>query len=219
MTSTPRRTAHQIASSMIEGASMASALIGGAAGAYVGYQIAPVSWTDGATIAFAGAVVVVGAVAVDGLVELVLTPLRRLLNNSRYRVPNKNVPALPGSLADSITTVAAVAARDAAGQAALAARIKLDRSDDGSFLTVAERWGGYENGEASLFLAPGVQLHFVCVADNYGASDRKFTLLTAEQDAPVAITSLAQLHQHLTAREAGLPVSQPVDNHKALSAA
>ncbi|WP_331762357.1 hypothetical protein OG612_45195 (plasmid) [Streptomyces sp. NBC_01527] len=216
MTSTPRQTAHQIASSMIEGASMATALIGGAAGAFFGYQLVPASWSGETRILAAGAVAVVGAVIVDGLAELVLAPLRRLLISSRYRTPDKESPALPGSLADTITAVAAAAASDAADQAAMAARIKLDRSADGSFLTAAEQWTGYENGEASLFLAPGVQLHFASFDDGYGR-ERKFTLLTSEQDAPVAITTLAQLHQHLTAREAGLPVAQPGDDNKALS--
>ncbi|MER5689429.1 hypothetical protein [Streptomyces sp. NPDC002205] len=49
------------------------------------------------------------------------------------------------------------------------------------------------------------------VASTCGGSDRKFTLLIAEQNAPVTITSLAQLHQHLTAREAGLPVGRQAD--------
>ncbi|MFF8646514.1 hypothetical protein [Streptomyces sp. NPDC015345] len=39
MTATLRQRANTVANSMIEGASMSSALIGGAAGAYLGYQL------------------------------------------------------------------------------------------------------------------------------------------------------------------------------------
>ncbi|MFE2943405.1 hypothetical protein ACFXKG_30780 [Streptomyces sp. NPDC059255] len=217
MASTPR--AQQIANSVIEGASATSALFGGAVGAYLGYQTGPASWSGEIRILLAGAAAVVGAVAIDALVDLAIAPLRRRLANSRYRTPARELPALPGSLADSIATVAAAAAGDAADQAAMAARIKLDRCDDGSFLTAAERWTGYENGEASLFLAPGAQLHFAFADDRHGYPERTFTLLTSQQDAPVAITTLAQLHQHLLARESGLPVPQPADSNTARSAA
>jgi hypothetical protein len=47
MTASLRQTATTVANSMIEGASMATALIGGAAGAYLGYQLAPITWSDG----------------------------------------------------------------------------------------------------------------------------------------------------------------------------
>ncbi len=61
MTATLRQTANTVANSMIEGASMASALIGATAGAYLGYQLAPAAWSDGTRVLFAGAVAVIGA--------------------------------------------------------------------------------------------------------------------------------------------------------------
>ncbi|GGX58455.1 hypothetical protein GCM10010321_89150 [Streptomyces chartreusis] len=117
------------------------------------------------------------------------------------------VPAT--TLEDSIAQVAAAAADDAAARAAHGAQLKLD-SSGASLLTDADCWRGYENGEAHLFLAPGVSLYFREVGAGYGRESKQFTLLTSEgEGSSTDIRTLAQLHQHLRARAAGLPVAPP----------
>ncbi|WP_329156378.1 hypothetical protein OIU91_42985 (plasmid) [Streptomyces sp. NBC_01456] len=201
MTATLRQTANAVASSMIEGASMATALIGGAAGAYLGYQLAPVTWSDGARIAFAGAVAVVGAVAIDGLAELVLAPMRRLMRRTPFNVTRASAPAPADNLDDALAQVATATEVDAAHRAAGAA-FRIDQGDN--FLRDEDRWRGYEDGEASFYLAPGVWLHHRAELGKYGR-EHHFTLLTGDGEQPVAITGMEQIRHHLAARAAGLP--------------
>ncbi|MEU9197762.1 hypothetical protein [Streptomyces hundungensis] len=202
MTATLRQTANTVANSMIEGASMASALIGGAAGAYLGYQLAPTAWTDGTRILFAGAVAVVGAVAIDGLAELVLAPMRRLMRTRSPLPPirpSAPAPAPAATLDEALAQVIAATEEDAAHRAA-SASLRIDDGDN--FLRREERWRGYEDGEASFYLAPGVVLHHRAERDEY---KHHFTLLTGDGEQPVAITGMEQIRHHLAARAAGLP--------------
>lgn len=203
MTATLRQMANTVASSMIEGASMAVALIGGAGGAYIGYQLAPADWSDGARIAFAGAVAVVGAVAIDGLAELVLAPMRRLMCKSRSiaSVGHRAAPAPAGTLDQALAQVATATEFDAAHRAAGAA-FRIDHGDN--FLRDQDRWRGYEDGEASFYLAPGVWLHHRTEQGKY-EREHHFTLLTGDGEQPVAITGMEQIRHHLAARAAGLP--------------
>ncbi|MGI5532524.1 hypothetical protein ACQEVX_35685 [Streptomyces syringium] len=200
MTATLRQTATAVASSMIEGASMAAALIGGAAGAYLGYQLAPADWSDGARIAFAGAVAVVGAVAIDGLAELVLAPMRRLMR-TRSPLPSTrpSAPAPAATLDEALAQAVTATEEDAARRAASAA-FRIDDGDN--FLRSEDRWRGYEDGEASFYLAPGVVLHHRAERGEY---KHHFTLLTGDGEMPVAITGMEQIRHHLAARAAGLP--------------
>lgn len=220
MTATLRQTATTVANSMIEGASMASALIGGAAGAYLGYQLAPTAWTDGTRILFAGAVAVVGAVAIDGLAELVLAPLRRLMRRTPFNVTRASAPAPADSLDDALAQVATATEADAAHRAANAA-FRIDQGDN--FLRDEDRWRGYEDGEASFYLAPGVVLHHRAEVGKYGR-EHHFTLLTGDGEQPVAITGMEQIRHHLAARAAGLPArpatadTEDADEDKALIA-
>ncbi|MFF5315559.1 hypothetical protein [Streptomyces massasporeus] len=208
MTANLRQTANTVASSMIEGASMATALIGGAAGAYLGYELAPASWTDGARIAFAGAVAVVGAVAIDGLAELVLAPMRRLMYKNRSTASAStgrgSAPAPADTLDQALAQVATATEDDAANRAANAS-IRIDHGDN--FLRDVDRWRGYEDGEASFYLAPGVWLHHRSEKDKYGYGEPLFTLLTGDGDEPVVITGLEQIRHQLAARAAGLPAA------------
>lgn len=203
MTATLRQTANAVANSMIEGASMATALIGGAAGAYLGYQLAPTTWSDGARIAFAGAVAVVGAVAIDGLAELVLAPMRRLMRRTPFNVTRASAPAPADNLDDALAQVATATEADAAYRAANAA-FRIDQGDN--FLRDEDRWRGYEDGEASFYLAPGVWLHHRAELGKYGR-EHHFTLLTGDGEQPVAITGMEQIRHHLAARAAGLPAA------------
>ncbi|MFG2600725.1 hypothetical protein [Streptomyces sp. NPDC048462] len=203
MTATLRQTATTVASSMIEGASMATALIGGAAGAYLGYQLAPADWSDGTRIAFAGAVAVVGAVAIDGLAELALVPLRRLMR-TRSPLPStrRSGPAPAATLDEALAQVVTATEEDAAHRAA-SASLRIDDGDN--FLRSEDRWRGYEDGEASFYLAPGVVLHHRTERSKYGHREPRFTLLTGDGEQPVAITGMEEIRHQLAARAAGLP--------------
>ncbi|MGY4966624.1 hypothetical protein [Streptomyces sp. 900105245] len=204
MTATLRQTANSVAHTMIEGVSMTSALIGGAAGAYLGYQLAPVAWSDDSRIAFAGAVAVVGALAIDGLAELVLAPLRRLMR-TRSPLPStrRSAPAPAATLDEALAQVTAATEVDAARRAA-GDSFRIDDGDN--FLRDEDRWRGYENGEASFYLAPGVVLHHRAEVGKYGRKNH-FTLLTGDGEQPVAITGMEQIRLHLAARAAGLPAA------------
>ncbi|MCY0947001.1 hypothetical protein [Streptomyces antarcticus] len=204
MTASLRQATDTVANSMIEGASMASALIGGAGGAYLGYQLAPAAWTDGARIAFAGAVAVVGAVAIDGLAELVLAPMRRLMRRTPLSVTRASAPAPAATLDEALAQVVVATEDDAAHRAAGAA-IRIDHGDN--FLGNESRWRGYEDGEASFYLAPGVVLHHRTEKSSYGHRESRFTLLTGDGEQPVAITGMEQIRHHLAARAAGLPAT------------
>ncbi|MEV2255886.1 hypothetical protein AB0I94_35920 [Streptomyces sp. NPDC050147] len=208
MTATLRQTANTVASSMIEGASMATALIGGAGGAYIGYELAPTDWSDGARIAFAGAVAVVGAVAIDGLAELVLAPMRRLMHKSRSTASantgRTSAPAPADTLDQALAQVATATEDDAANRAASAAW-RIDQGD--GFLRDVDRWRGYEDGEASFYLAPGVWLHYRSEKNKYGNTEPRFALLTGDGEMPVVITGMEQIRHRLAARAAGLPTA------------
>ncbi|MEV8529211.1 hypothetical protein AB0451_34570 [Streptomyces sp. NPDC052000] len=208
MTATLRKAATTVAGTMVDGASMAAALIGGVGGAYLGYQLTLASWSDGLRIAAAGAAAVVGAVAIDGLAELVLAPMRRLMWTNRSTAsPNRSsAPAPADTLDDALAQVVTATEDDAAHRAATAA-IRIDRGDN--FLRDEDRWRGYEDGEASFYLAPGVWLHHRSELDKYGC-EHHFTLLTGDGEQPVAITGIDQIRHQIAARTAGLPVSKPI---------
>ena len=114
--------------------------------------------------------------------------------------------ALPDEVAISAITVAELAAgphvtTDAAERAATHAWV-LDQGDD--FLRASARWRGYPDGTATFYLAPGAVLHYRSTPADYG-TDKEFTLLTSDADAPVRVTTLLQLHQVLADRAAGHP--------------
>ncbi|MGW7603184.1 NUDIX domain-containing protein [Streptomyces antimycoticus] len=113
-------------------------------------------------------------------------------------------PAVPTSLAEALAQSAAAAEDDAAERAAAAA-FSIDRSEN--FLRDPARWRGYEDGEASFHLAPGIALHYHGAEDERGRRGHHFTLLTSESDTPVTVTGVAQIRHHLAALAAGLPVT------------
>ncbi|WP_075694104.1 hypothetical protein [Streptomyces acidiscabies] len=202
-----RRAAITVADAATEGLDMVTVVIGGAIGAWAGYTYSPDTWSGDWRLALAGAVAVVAAVAVNSLADLFLTPLRRLLTKARSTRPQtttRTAPAAPTTLDEGLAQVTAATEDDAANRAASAAW-RIDQGEN--FLRDEDRWRGYEDGEASFFLAPGVWLHYRSDKDKYGHSEHHFTLLTGDGDEPVAITSIDQIRHHLTARAAGLPAA------------
>lgn len=170
---------------------------------------------------------VIFAVGVYQFLDWVTDPIAKRLNELGYswtsRTSGTEAPAPASTLDDGIAQVADAAAEDAAYRAAHGVMVKLDGSGN-SLLADSGRWQGFENGEARYHLAPGLALYFRPIQGQYGKAANEFTLLSGgSEDDSVQITSLAQLHQQLTARAAGLPVAVPVDdtdgNARGLSAA
>ena len=201
-----RRATLAVADTATEGLDMATVVIGGAIGAWAGYTYSPDTWTGDWRLAFAGAVAVVAAVAVNGMAELILAPLRRLLNTARRTSPQtttRTAPAAPDTLDEGLAQAAAATKDDAASRAAAAAW-RIDQGDQ--YLRDENRWCGYENGEASFFLAPGIWLHYRSERTSYG-NEPRFTLLTGDGDQPVPITNVDQIRHQLAAHAVGLPAS------------
>lgn len=202
-----RRAAITVASAVTEGLDMTTVLIGGAIGAWAGYTYYPETWSGDWRLAATGAVAVVAAVAINGMAELFITPLRRLVTKSRHNRPQGSghtAPDAPATLNEGLAQVTAATEDDAANRAASAAW-RIDQGE--SFLRDEDRWRGYEDGEASFFLAPGVWLHYRRDENKYGNTEPLFTLLTGDGDEPVTITGIDQIRHHLTARAAGLPAA------------
>ncbi|WP_411152649.1 hypothetical protein [Streptomyces sp. A30] len=202
-----RRATITVASAVTEGLDMTTVLIGGAIGAWAGYTYYPETWSGDWRLALTGAVAVVAAVAINGMAELFITPLRRLVTEARHNRPRTSVytaPDAPATLDEGLAQVTAATEDDAAHRASNAA-YHIDRGEN--FLRDENRWRGYEDGEASFYLAPGVWLHYASTEAKYGTRDHDFTLLTGDGDEPVAITSIDQIRHHLTARAAGLPAA------------
>ncbi|QNT98318.1 hypothetical protein HEP81_08090 (plasmid) [Streptomyces griseofuscus] len=197
-----RRAAIAVADAATEGLDMVTVVIGGAIGAWAGYTYSPDTWSGDWRLAFAGGVAVVAAVAVNSLAELFLTPLRRLLTKARSTArptaPRRNTA--PATTLDEALAQVVVATEEDAAHRAASAAFRIDDSDN--FLRSEDRWRGYEDGEASFYLAPGVVLHHRADRDDY---KHHFTLLTGDGEEPVVITGMEQIRHRLAARAAGLP--------------
>ncbi|MEV7160272.1 hypothetical protein AB0N77_37640 [Streptomyces misionensis] len=212
MNRTVRHATLTVADAAAEGLDMVTVVIGGAIGAWAGYTYSPDTWSGDWRLAFAGGVAVVAAVAVNSLAELFLTPLRRLLTKARTTTRPTSMRTAPATLDEGLAQVVGATEDDAAARAASAAW-RIDKGDN--FLRDEDRWRGYEDGEASFYLAPGVWLHHCTAKGKYGDTEPRYTLLTGDGDQPVVITSMEQIRQHLTARAAGLPVSvSPKDDDR-----
>ncbi|WP_432020271.1 hypothetical protein [Streptomyces sp. 1222.5] len=199
-----RRATLAVADAATEGLDMVTVVIGGAIGAWAGYTYSPDTWSGDWRLALAGGVAVVAAVAVNSLAELFLTPLRRLLTKARSTArpttPRRNTAPAPAATLDEALAQVVVATEEDAAHRAANAAFRIDDSDN--FLRSEDRWRGYEDGEASFYLAPGVVLHHRADRDDY---KHHFTLLTGDGEEPVVITGMEQIRHHLAARAAGLP--------------
>ncbi|MFG2220451.1 hypothetical protein ACGFN1_37585 [Streptomyces sp. NPDC048685] len=194
-----------VADAATEGLDMATVVIGGAIGAWAGYTYYPDTWSGDWHLALTGAAAVIAAVAVNSMAGLILAPLRRLLNKARAqlaRTATRTAVAVPATLGEGLAQVAAATEADAASRASSAAW-RIDKGDN--FLQDEARWNGYENGEATFFIAPGVQLHYR--SEKNQNSEPRFTLLTSDGDQPVPITNVEQIRHQLAARAAGLPAA------------
>ncbi|MEV7980833.1 hypothetical protein [Streptomyces sp. NPDC086519] len=163
----------------------------------------------------AAVLAVIFAIGASQFLDWTTSPISKRLNELSYGWPSRTstkAPAPAATLDDGIALVADAAVQDAAARAAHGVMVTLDESGS-SLLSQADRWQGFENGEARYHLAPGLALYFRGIEGHYGTITNEFTLLSGDsEDDSVQITSLAQIHQHLTARAAGLPVAVPVDD-------
>ncbi|MFF4227427.1 hypothetical protein ACFYZH_31895 [Streptomyces abikoensis] len=202
-----RRTRIRITEALVDGVSLAGSLLVGAFGTYAAYRLAPATWTGDARLLLAGAAAVVAAISTGDFVESLLAPARRFLRAQTTAVSTSTKDSVPpDTLGIALAQAVAATETDAARRAAFGAHV-LDDGD--GYLGAASRWRGYEDGEATFYLAPGLVLHYRGVPKAYGTA-KEFTLLTSDADEPVAITSLAQLRHHLAARAAGLPLAEPM---------
>ncbi|WP_331729659.1 hypothetical protein [Streptomyces platensis] len=188
-----------VADAATEAVDMATMLIGGALGAWVGYTCYPDTWSGDWRLAATGAIAVIAAVAINDAADLILTPVRRLLAQARGAQP---LVQAANTLDEGLAQVVDATEDDAARRAANAAW----DIGKGAFLQDAARWRGYEDGTASFHLAPGVALYHHTTQGTYG-TDHHFTLLTGDSEAPVTITGMEQIRHHLAARAAGLPAA------------
>ncbi|MFC1428561.1 hypothetical protein ACEZCY_35905 [Streptacidiphilus sp. N1-12] len=185
------------------------------AAAWLTYGQVPATWTTFHRQLTTGLVAVVAGLLVNVIASTLLARRHVRLNELAYGPydppahtlgddgASSDAQPLPETLLDALVQAENAAAVDAAKRAASEA-FQLDRSS--GFLRNADRWRGYADGEASFFLAPGLNLHFASVVDTFG-SEARFTLLTADADAPVAITDVAQLRHILDARLMGRPLA------------
>lgn len=214
-----RKTAARIGTEVLTVIKVAVVLVVAGIVADVSYSPLRNSMSEHDSRIAAAVLAVILAVGVYQFLDWITAPISKQLTETAYGWPSRKSsksqePA--ATLEDGIAQVASGAAEDAAARAAQSVMFKLDLSST-SFLVNEDRWQGYENGEARAFLAPGATLYFREYENSCtGLPVRQFTLLTADsEDDSVEITSLAQLHQHLSARAAGLPVSAPVaDNNR-----
>ncbi|WP_172387694.1 hypothetical protein [Streptomyces sp. MNP-20] len=207
MHASARRAALGLAAVVTEGLDVALAMAGGAIGAWASYPQYPDAWSSNWRLAAAGAFAVIAAAAFSAATGPVLYPLRRMTSQHRHprgQAARPHAPAAPGTLQEALAQVATATEQDTASRAAFTAW-RIDTSDD--FLRDSSRWRGYEDGEATFFLSPGVWLHYCRVANGYSPTNPCFTLLTGDNDQPVPITGIEQIHHHLRARASGLPVA------------
>ncbi|MGA4953741.1 hypothetical protein [Streptomyces lydicamycinicus] len=197
-----------LADTATEVADMSTVLIGGAIGAWAGYTYYPDTWSGDWRLAATGAIAVIAAVAINDFADLILSPVRRLLSQARRGLPHSQAPA---TLDEGLAQVAAATENDAATRAA-SASWRIDQGEQ--LLRDEDRWRGYEDGEATFFLAPGVWLHYRNQQNKYGNLEPRFTLLTGDGDQPVPITGMEQIRHQLAARAAGLPAAPATTDTK-----
>ncbi|MFC8658199.1 hypothetical protein ACFUCT_23810 [Streptomyces parvus] len=206
-----RRATLAVADAATEGLDLVTVVIGGAIGAWAGYTYSPDTWSGDWRLALAGGIAVVAAVAVNSLAELFLTPLRRLLTKARStaRPTTTRRRTAPATLSEGLAQAAVATEGDAASRAASAAW-RIDQGE--GFLRDEDRWRGYEDGEASFFLAPGVWLHYRSTKNEFGHHNPEFVLLTGDGDQPVPITNVQEIRHQLAARAADLPAAPATDD-------
>ncbi|MFI1765221.1 hypothetical protein ACH41H_24620 [Streptomyces sp. NPDC020800] len=205
MNASLRRALLTVADTVTDAADLTTALIGGAAGAWLGYTHYPASWSEDGRLAATGTIALITALALNSLAGVAITPARRTIN-TRRAVPKAIVRAAATSLEEGLAQVAAATAEDAAHRAAEAAW-HIDRSSN--FLADKTRWRGFENAEAVFYLAPGVYLHHESV-EARGRQQSRFSLVTGDGDRPVTVTRMEEIHHRLAARAAGLPVAADI---------
>ncbi|MFC8793342.1 hypothetical protein [Streptomyces cinereoruber] len=192
-----RTFVRRTAAALTDAADAVTLVAGAATGAWAGYTYVPAGLDAVLHLPFTGAAALAGAFAVNAAADLILAPARRYAQSLPAYAHAENHGIVPDGLDEALDQVAVATEDDAARRAAQGA-FRIDLSKD--LLSNAERWRGYTTGDASYYLAPGAVLHHHREEDQYGVLQHHYTLLTAEDPAPVPITNIGQVHHELALR-------------------
>ncbi|MFF6794292.1 hypothetical protein ACFY9C_35080 [Streptomyces filamentosus] len=186
--------------SVVESIDIVGMVAGAGAGAVLGFTYSPAGLPDALLLPVTGITALLGALGTSMALDLVLAPVRRRLVHTRYT--DRPAPAaVPGTLSEALTEISRATEHDAAVRAAQAAyRIDNSRSE----LRSEERWRGYETGEASYYLAPGVHLYYRPAKDQQGYPRHSFTLLTGDSPEETPVEGLGEIREHLLQRSKSL---------------
>ncbi|MFE9913043.1 hypothetical protein [Streptomyces clavifer] len=186
----------QFADAALDTASLATSLTVGVATAYTAWDtLTPAHWFGDLRIIAAAAVCVITTATAESLLGIVLRPVRRSLwDSTRPVLAVKALPPIAATADECRTQIADAAAVDAAHRAANMSHT----IDHGQLLNHPDRWHGYEDGDATFYLAPGVILHFAYRQTPYSRGE--FTLLTSDGDEQLEIRAISDVHRHLTSR-------------------
>ncbi|MGY3341037.1 hypothetical protein ACVW0K_007230 [Streptomyces filamentosus] len=184
---------------LVESAEAVGVITGAGTAAVLAYPHFPTALPAALHLPATGIGAFLGGVVASIALDPFLAPARRLLAQARYT--DRPAPAAPATLTEALIEITQVTEDDAAARAAQATH-SLDSSST-SFLHSEERWRGYENGEATCYLAPGVHLHYRADASTYGPRHH-FTLLTGNSPEEFPVTTVLQLREHLAQRAKAL---------------
>ncbi|MFB7341211.1 hypothetical protein ACFCZ6_14235 [Streptomyces hydrogenans] len=195
-----RALVRSVLDSLMESIDVVGMVAGAAAGAILGFTYSPATLPDTLLLPVTGITALLGAIGTSTALDLALAPVRRRLTQARYTDPT--TPAtVPGTLPEALAEISQATEHDAAARAAQAAyRIDNARSE----LRSEERWRGYETGEASYYVAPGVHLYYRANKDQHGYPRHSFTLLTGDSPEETPIEGLGEIHECLLQRTKAL---------------
>ncbi|WP_331730629.1 hypothetical protein [Streptomyces sp. NBC_01174] len=192
-----RQITKEFASALLSTGSVATSLVIGVAAVHAAWILTPAHWFGDLRIIVAGALCVAVAAGAESLLGIILDPLRRRLWSASTTAAvraARPAPPVAKTQEEGLAQLTAATIADAAHRAAIASW----SVDHGSFLNSENRWRGYPNGDAAFYLAPGAVLHCQFTQDH---NVPEFTLLTNEADAPVEVSTIRQVLDHLVSQK------------------
>ncbi|MGW6557584.1 hypothetical protein [Streptomyces hydrogenans] len=191
-----RALVRSVLDSVVESTDIVGMVAGAGAGAVLGFTYSPAGLPDALLLPVTGITALLGALGTSTALDLALAPVRRRLTQARYT--DRTTPAtVPGTLPEALAEISRATEHDAAARAAQAAyRIDTARSE----LRSEERWRGYETGEASYYLAPGVHLYYRPAKNQQGYPRHTYTLLTGDSPEETPVEGLGEIREYLLQR-------------------
>ncbi|MER5556363.1 hypothetical protein ABT001_32700 [Streptomyces sp. NPDC002793] len=199
-----RQITKRFAGALLDTGSIATSLAIGVTATQAAWVFTPDHWFGELRIIAAGALCVTVTAGTESLLTITLGPLRGFLRDSPTApaaYPFKPAPPAAETSEEGVAQLTAATIADAAHHAAIASF----SVDHGAFLNSKDRWRGYANGDATFYLAPGAVLHCQFTQD-HGLP--VFTLLTSEADAPVGVTTIRQVLDHLVSQKKAKTLTQ-----------